>query len=135
MFHAFLTREEETVDMRRLFLPLALSVLLAGPAHAANKGAIDIASTLGPITPVCAAEIPCNGPAEGVRIVVVQRGLTVARAITNQRGRVRISIVPGRYLVTASYGACSRLRAESVSVRVTSGRISHVRFAFDTGIR
>jgi len=123
------------VDMRRLFLPLALSVLLAGPAHAANKGAIDIAATLGPITPVCAAEIPCNGPAAGVRIVIVQHGLIVARAVTNERGRVRISVVSGRYVVRASYGAPSRLHAESVWVQVVSGRISRVRFAFDTGIR
>ena len=123
------------MTMRRLLLPLALSVLLAGPAPAANQGAIDITATLGPITHVCAAEIPCTGPAAGVRIVVVRHGLTVARAVTNQRGRVRVAVVPGRYFVTASYGAPSRLPAESVSVRVASGRISRVRFAFDTGIR
>lgn len=121
--------------MRRLLLPLAVAALLAGPASAASKGTIAVFAMRGPVTPVCAAEVPCNGPAPGVRITVRRHGLVIARGVTDARGRARLRVDRGLYLVTAALGPASRPRTQTVRVRVAPGRTSAVHLMFDTGIR
>jgi hypothetical protein len=122
--------------MKRLLVVLAVALLGAGPASAAgSKGTIEVIATRGPVTPVCAVEVPCDGPAAGVRVVVSRRGVVVARGSTNRDGRARLLLLPGRYVVTALYGGGIRPQSESAGARVVVGRIARVRFAFDTGIR
>ena len=121
--------------MRRLLLPLAVAALLAGPAAAASKGAIAVVAVRGPLTPVCAAEVPCSGPAPGVRITVRKHGLVVVRGVTDDRGYVRLGVDGGLYLVTAALGPVSRPRTQTFQVRVRPGRTSAVHLSVDTGIR
>ena len=121
--------------MRRLAVALVSAGLLAGHADAGNKGAISVVATRGPITPVCAVEVPCSGPAPGVRLTVRHLGVVVMRAVTDRKGHARLAVSPGRYTVTASYGGGLGPRNESARVVVAVGRTSVVRFAFDTGIR
>jgi len=117
-----------------MLVAIVASVATAA-AGAADRGTIAVVATRGPITPVCAVEVPCDGPAAGVRLVVRRSCVVVRRAVTDPQGRARIALLPGRYVVTASYGAVLRPRVESAAVQVRTGRTSLVRFAFDTGIR
>ncbi len=109
--------------------------LLAGPAVAADRGVLAVVALRGPITPVCKVGVPCNGPAAGVGIVVRRGGAVVARATTGKTGRARVLLRPGRYAVSASYGAAMHARLQSASVTIVAGRTKLVRFSFDTGIR
>jgi hypothetical protein len=121
--------------VRILFAVLAVSAVAAATAGAASRGTIAVVATRGPVTPVCAIEVPCDGPAAGVRLVVRHSGTVVGRAITNEDGRARLAFLPGRYLVTASYGESVQPRVESASIQVRAGHITRLHFAFDTGIR
>jgi hypothetical protein len=119
-----------------MLVALAVAAVTAATAEgAANRGTIAVVATRGPITPVCAIEVPCDGPATGVRLLVRRGGVVMRRAVTNDEGRARLAVQPGRYVVTASYGELLRPRVQSVSIRVRAGRATRVRFAFDTGIR
>ena len=121
--------------MRPFLASVVLAALFAGDATAVSSGVISVMATRGPIVPVCSAQASCDGPAAGVRLVVRQRGVAVAHAITDRRGRARLAVSPGRYSVTASYSGSLKPRIESASVLVAAGRTSLLRFVFDTGIR
>jgi hypothetical protein len=85
--------------------------------------------TIGPLTPVCRAGTPCNGPATSVVLTFASPSRTV-RATTGAGGAYAVRLAPGTYTVTASKGM--RISPSQVVVRSTSRRQS---FAIDTGIR
>ncbi len=122
--------------MVAIALALGLAIASAGTgAGAPAKGVLRVVATRGPITPVCAIEVPCDGPAANVHVVVRHLGKVVARASTDAAGRARIPLVAGRYVVTASYAAGIGDPAQSRTARVIAGRGTTVTFSFDTGIR
>jgi hypothetical protein len=123
------------MSMRRLVLALVLGLLVSAPAAAAVKGVVAVTATRGPVTPVCKVGQPCDGPAEGVQLVVRRSDTVVKRAVTNAVGSARLVLAPGRYQVTAFYGAAMHARLQARSVVVVGGRTTRLRFSFDTGIR
>ncbi len=87
--------------------------------------------TIGPLTPVCTAEIPCYGPAKNVTLRF-RRADDVARTVTtSDNGRYRILLQPGTYLVRSNRG---RL-IEPSRVTVRGGMLAVRDFSIDTGIR
>jgi hypothetical protein len=88
----------------------------------------------GPITPVCRANKPCDGPAPGVKLLFTQSGKVAATATTNKKGWYHVSLDPGRYSVRTDRRGFEA-RAQPTSVTVPSGRIARRDFFIDTGIR
>jgi hypothetical protein len=118
-----------------VLLALVAATLVAPVAGAEVRGTLRIVAVRGPISPVCMVDVPCEGPAAGVRIVVSRNGLVVARRVTDRDGRAHVTCAPGRYRVKASYAGGVAPQFRSRLVRVYDNRTVRVRFSFDTGIR
>jgi hypothetical protein len=85
----------------------------------------------GPTTPVCRIELPCSAPAKDVRLTFTRLGRSW-RTTTDDLGRYRITLKPGRYTVRIS----TRLPVtKSWTVVVPRGRVAVHDFHVDTGIR
>lgn len=117
--------------MRAVVLAALLALIApaaAGSAPAASglRGHV----TIGPLTPVCRAGTPCNGPARRVTLSF-RRVFVVHKVTTDASGNYSVALGAGTYLVTASRGMSIR----PVSVSVVAGRTRVVNFAIDTGIR
>ena len=118
--------------MRRIVLLLALAVAAAGSAHATTvRSGLYGTVMRGPITPVCALEVPCDEPAAGAVLVFTREGREVARTRVRQDGSYRIALAPGTYRVRA----VSRRPLDPSTVTVRPRRFRHVDFSIDTGIR
>jgi hypothetical protein len=100
-------------------------MLLALAAVALLKGSV----TIGPVTPVCRAGVPCDRPAARV-VLAFTSGSRVVRTTTSATGSYAVRLSPGTYTVTASAGM--RIAPSLVSVHPGTQRRS---FAIDTGIR
>jgi hypothetical protein len=85
--------------------------------------------TIGPVTPVCQAGVPCDKPAANVRLTFTRHGHSFV-AGTNASGAYRVELAPGIYAVRASAGMS--IAPRNINVRVPR---THLRFAIDTGIR
>jgi hypothetical protein len=85
--------------------------------------------TIGPVTPVCQAGVPCDKPASHVMLVFTRLGRSVSTS-TDGSGGYRIRIPPGIYAVRA--GAGMSMRPRNINVRVPT---THLDFSIDTGIR
>ena len=85
--------------------------------------------TIGPVTPVCQAGVPCDKPGAAVTLSFTRLGNTFA-AKTDGAGAYRIKLAPGIYAVRASAGMSMRPRNINVHVPTT-----HLSFSIDTGIR
>jgi hypothetical protein len=85
--------------------------------------------TIGPLTPVCRAGTPCDGPAGHVVLTFAAPARTV-RVTTGAGGAYAVRLAPGTYAVTASNGM--RISPSQLVVRSTPLRRS---FSIDTGIR
>lgn len=102
----------------------------AGSAPPAGGTGVAGIVSRGPITPVCVAEVPCDAPAAGVVVEVLQGGVVVSHVSTGADGRYYVLAVAGDYVVRAGgRGLTPR------SVHVQSGRFVEVDFLVDTGIR
>lgn len=118
--------------VKRMFLlfVLAAAFAWAGSASATLRSGIFGTVTKGPITPVCAAEQPCSGPAAGAVLVFLRGSQEVARVTVGSTGAYRIHLPPGSYVVRTR-----SLRTQSVAVRVSSGHMTRADLSIDTGIR
>ena len=85
--------------------------------------------TIGPITPVCQADKPCDKQAVHVKLTFTRLGHSLS-ATTNASGGYRISLAPGIYAVRANAGMTMRPR--NINVRAPQ---THLNFSIDTGIR
>jgi hypothetical protein len=85
--------------------------------------------TIGPLTPVCRAGTPCDGPAKRVVLTFSSPSHTV-RATTCAGGAYAVRLPPGTYSVTASKGM--RISPSRLVVGSAPKRQS---FSIDTGIR
>ena len=86
--------------------------------------------TRGPITPVCAAEVPCTAPAAGAVLVFSRNGTDVARVTAAGDGSYRVHLPAAAYAVRTGHR-----RLEPTTTRVYASRMRHVDFSIDTGIR
>jgi hypothetical protein len=89
--------------------------------------------TRGPITPVCKAGTPCDGPAAKTTLYFTGVGKKWV-AVTDAKGRYRIVLAPGTYSVRTDQKPFGRVTTPS-TVRVIANRDRVVNFFFDTGIR
>jgi hypothetical protein len=117
-------------------LALALTALvLAAPAGSSTSpsGLRGIVMR-GPITPVCTVGVPCSAPAANVVLVFSRAGRPVARTTTGRNGGYRLTLRPGKYVVTTT----KRTPGSGLTPRVVvvpRARIARVDFDLDTGIR
>jgi hypothetical protein len=116
--------------MRLVLATTALAIAFVAPAAATTSGLRGIV-TRGPITPVCAAEQPCDAPAKHVTLTFVKSGKTFS-VTTGDDGRYRLVLAPGTYHVRISP---ARMGYSPTSATVPAGRIAVRNFAIDTGIR
>lgn len=90
--------------------------------------------TLGPITPVCRIEIPCERAYEATLTVNDSTGMEVARATSGPDGGYRIMLPPGRYtLVPLATGVFPQ--APSQQIEIANKVLSRVDVQYSTGIR
>jgi hypothetical protein len=115
---------------------LGIGLLLAGGAHATTvRGGLKGLVTRGPITPVCVAEQPCEGPARHVTLLFSRHGATAGRTVTDAAGAYRVGLAAGLYLVRRAGSAPGDRGLQPNRVRVYAGRFTRVDFSIDTGIR
>jgi len=88
----------------------------------------------GPTKPACSMTEPCTEPARGATIAFVRGSSVVARVHVDTRGRYRVSLAPGRYVVRVV--PASRVGGiQPTTVRVVRGVDTRRDFLIDTGIR
>jgi hypothetical protein len=97
------------------------------PAPSGFRGYV----TIGPLTPVCRAGTPCDGPAKHVTLSFLRNGVVVKRVVTGDLGGYRIVLRYGPYTVRASSGMSIR----PARVWAHRGLVAKLDFAIDTGIR
>ena len=122
--------------MRAFAVALAVAALSGGSAGASttSSGLWGVVMR-GPITPVCAADQPCDQPAANVRLTFVRGGTAVASIRTTRNGTYRLALAPGRYEVRLARRPAIGRGLSPTTVRVLRGRFSRVDFFIDTGIR
>ena len=117
-----------------LALPLLLAASCGSPTAPTSTG---LAGTVlrGPITPVCAANQPCEAPFKAG--FVVQRG--TARAATfqsDEQGHFEVHLSPGTYVVVPDDNApIISPKSQTKEVTVGQSGLTLVELHFDTGIR
>jgi hypothetical protein len=127
---------------------IARSLLLAAGAAtvaacgAQGSGGADGAGLYGtvrisPASPVCLAGTSCSKPARGFKLVFSAGGHTVTTT-TNRRGRYRVQLTPGRYIVraaAATRNASPKAGLQPRTVSVPSNGFARRSFVYDSGIR
>jgi hypothetical protein len=106
---------------------LAVAAVAATPAPTGFKGHV----TIGPLTPVCQAGTPCDGPAKRVTLSFVRNGVVAKSVLTDGSGAYRVVLRYGPYTVRASRGMSIR----PAHVWAHRGLVAKLDFAIDTGIR
>ena len=86
--------------------------------------------TIGPLTPVCKAGVPCSGPAKNTPILF-QRAFKIYRVVTDSYGNYKVALGGGSYGVRSTKGMGIR----PAVVTVVTGRMRIVNLSIDTGIR
>ena len=88
--------------------------------------------TRGPVTPVCQVGIPCDESAANTTFLLIRNGKS-HRVRTNDGGRYRVRLAPGRYVIARmNWGPGS---IKPASARVPYGRYARANIFIDTGIR
>jgi hypothetical protein len=108
----------------------ALAATAGGTIRSGLYGTV----TRGPTRPVCEVDQPCEAPAADVTLVFYREGRRIARVRTNDQGKYRITLRPGRYLVRTTAPSIRRI-IDPPLVTVPRGRYARVNFSIDTGIR
>ena len=107
----------------------------ASPYLAGVQTGLEGRITIGPITPVCRVDVPCDAPlAASFRVLRDQ--YEVARFTSESDGRYQVRLQPGPYTVerdSAAFLAGPWPQRRDVVVEPTG--ITHLDLDFDTGIR
>ena len=111
---------------------IALGVLAAA-APASVGTVVSGTVVLYPAQPVCGIGRPCTKPLAHFKLAFWRRGAVAARAVTDSKGRYRVTLSAGTYGVTTP----SRPQAGLRPRRIIVPRLSHVtrNFRYDAGIR
>jgi hypothetical protein len=121
--------------MRRLAVTVVVFVAAGSTAAGTTTSGLYGFVRRGPITPVCVAGQPCDGPARSFPLVFWRNGKVAGRTTTSRTGSYRIRLAPGIYRVSSSERPTIGRTPEPRSARVFSGRFHRVDFFVDTGIR
>jgi len=135
--HGGVTLAARSTNLNVRILPIiaAVSSLTAcGAQGSGAAGGLFGRVLLNPATPVCTVGTPCTKPANGLHLVFVRDGHRAASVITDRRGRYRVRLSDGRYVVrTGADDGVGQLRPSSATVR--GGRFIGRNFTYDSGIR
>lgn len=114
-----------------LFAMASVVPAAAGKVDSGVRGTV----TLGPTAPVCRVDKPCSRP-YATRIVVrnARTGQRVSVVHSDQQGRFRVRLRPGRYRLRAM-GDRPFPSCQEVTARVHRHRFKQVSIDCDTGIR
>ena len=122
--------------MRLVVLLSGVALAVAAGAQATTRnGTLSGVVKRGPVAPVCVAEQPCDEPAKNVTLLFSRNNGVVGRVLTDAQGRYRLRLPAGVYSVRRSAAATLDRKLEPNRVRVYGGRLRHVDFSIDTGIR
>jgi hypothetical protein len=110
----------------RALIAAGVVALGAAPAPSGFHGHV----TIGPLTPVCSVDRPCDGPAKRVTLTFSRSGYAKS-VVTDSAGAYRIVLRSGAYTVHANRGMSIR----PLHVWVHRGLVAKLDFAIDTGIR
>jgi hypothetical protein len=119
---------------------VTLSVLLfgTGPVGGASRGGLHGVVMKGPITPVCRAGVPCDGPAQ----VTLRFTRTTAAGATSlytvrskAGGSYRLALPAGYYSVTTKERVGITRNIQPRRVHVRRAHWDRLDFFIDTGIR
>ena len=115
---------------------LAFVLVLSAPAGAATGSGLFGLVTRGPTRPVCSNEDSCSEPAARTKLRFLRRTVVVATTVTDARGRYRVRLPRGVYVVRVAGAPASGIggRIDPASVRVRAGW-RHQDLDIDTGIR
>ena len=113
-------------------LLVVATLTLAAPAAAQAPSGAYGTVTRGPISPICRVGKPCDAPASNTTIQFTRLGKTT-RVKTNDHGRYRARLKPGRYAVSRPSWGPGSIRP--ASIRVPAGRFARINLFIDTGIR
>jgi Carboxypeptidase regulatory-like domain len=117
-------------------LCLCAAALAAGPASAGSGQGLRGTVVISPGFPVCQEGVSCSRPAADVVLRFVRGGSRVASARTDAEGRYRVGLPTGSFAVRIrGIGPAPLLRLTPHMVRVKRGRMVHVDFSLDIGIR
>jgi hypothetical protein len=112
-------------------------VACAGAGVTPTDSGIEGLVTIGPICPVLREDTPCPDEPFQATIVVEDRdGDEVTRVDSDESGRFRVNLAPGRYnLVPQSPNPVSLPFASEQEVEVRAGHFAQITIAYDSGIR
>jgi hypothetical protein len=122
--------------MRLLAVIAPVSLILTAAAGATTaRGTLTGTVMRGPIAPVCALEQPCDEPAPHVALVFSHADAVVGRVTTDANGHYRLRLPALRYEVRRANAATIDRKLDPHGIRVYAGRVTHIDFSIDTGIR
>jgi hypothetical protein len=116
---------------------LAAMVACSSPRPAPGAPASRVVGTVtaGPVTPVARPGTPNSRPLPGVTVEAVRDGAVAAAARSDDRGRYRLTVDPGSYLIRVEAPGRFLSRHPGETVTVSPGETVTVNFPLDTGIR
>lgn len=101
----------------------------------AGSGVVGVV-LLGPMCPVESTASPCpDRPMAGQEVRVTRGGVEAGTTRTDDRGRFRIALAPGEYVVGAVLEGAGPPTAAPVPVTVRQGSFTRVTVPVDSGIR
>lgn len=120
---------------RLLLILAAVTVARCGsPASPTDTGLAGMVRR-GPVTPVCALDVPCDEPFSAT-FTVQQGDRTVTTFRSDTQGRFETRIPPGNYVVVPAPDApIISPASQAKQVEVAAGGLTNVVLQFDTGIR
>jgi hypothetical protein len=118
-----------------IVLSILALVVAAGAQATPRRGTLTGTVTRGPITPVCAIEVPCDEPAPNVTLLFTRNDAVIGRAVTDANGNYRIRLPGGTYVVRRPSATTIDRRLDPNRVWVAAARTRRIDFSIDTGIR
>lgn len=120
----------------RIGLALVALIFVLGTASASSSSGSGLYGAVkrGPLTPVCSADTPCEGPASSAVMLFARNG-HVVRVRTATDGSYRVTLVPGFYTVRTATPQSIGRGVSPARVHVRIGHVDRLNFSIDTGIR
>jgi hypothetical protein len=122
--------------MQRILAALSASLAFAVPTNCGGNADSGLYGrvVIDPAQPVCRVGVPCTAPAKNTWLTFSARGRSVVRARTDARGRYRVTLRPGTYVVGVGRGVIGR-GLEPTRAVVRTDRYRRADFTLDIGIR